>query len=212
MANHPELTAKLLATWFEANEQQRLARRLVYDAFAGGVFTASRFIALAQAWEIAGRELEATSGLDSAKYKCACEAAGKIFEEEFGSKQVSERVMGLLQSSNKASFRDILIETMSGMDNLSISEICGDVPRFASIVVKTRNALAHMQGGKKFALEYAYRLSLPLSFKLAVLFAIREAQRIGMPMANLDSVLANNEEARAARQPLPPSSSIRRRR
>jgi hypothetical protein len=87
----------------------------------------------------------------------------------------------------------------------AVSLICGDMLDFARTVSKTRNALTHMKGESDgpFNIHQASALSLPLTYKLTVLFCILEAQWLQLPLDNLPTMLANNDMARAAQRPLP---------
>lgn len=61
LGQRPELTEAAITRWFEASEQRRIARGLVSDTLSEITFSNARFLALAQAWEIIGRELRAVS-------------------------------------------------------------------------------------------------------------------------------------------------------
>ena len=72
-----------------------------------------------------------------------------------------------------------------------MEKICGgEIDNFTRLVADTRNALTHMQGSRRLTLDHASRLSLYLTIKLTVLFCILEAQWLGLPLDNLEGMLA----------------------
>jgi hypothetical protein len=83
-----------------------------------------------------------------------CQKIGKIIDTALGS-EAAKRLLGLLQSSNRESFATLVENITSKLPALALDNICGDVPKFVSAVVKTRNVLTHMQGSKKLPLETA---------------------------------------------------------
>jgi hypothetical protein len=204
LGQRPELTEAVIRRWFAATEQRSLARWLVYDTFSRKTFSNPRFLALAQAWEIIGRENSAHLSFDKSLFTAACDEAGEALEKHLG-QDAADRLTGMLKSNNRPSFRTLIEECLKRAPPYAVSLLCGDVENFARIVTKTRNVLTHLQTEKndKFDLHHASNLSFHLTFKLTVLFCVLEAQWLELPLDNLSNMLANNSMAIGAQRPLP---------
>jgi ApeA N-terminal domain 1/Apea-like HEPN len=191
LGRHPDLTKMALENWFKESEAMQLARWLIFDSLFAEVSTTSKFLSVAQAWELTGREESNVAPYDRKKFKEMCQKIEKIIHTALGS-EAAERLLGLLQSSNRESFATLVENITSKLPALALDNICGDVPKFVSAVVKTRNALTHMQGSKKLPLETASYLSLFLTYKLIALFCIHACVSAGLPLDNLGMMLGNN--------------------
>jgi hypothetical protein len=176
----------------------------VYDTFSKKTFSNPRFLAVAQAWEIIGRENSAHLSFDKSLFAEACDEAGKALEKYLDQAAV-DRLKGMLKSNNRPSFRTLIEECLKGAPPYAVSLLCGDAAKFSRIVAKTRNVLTHLQTEKddKFDVHRASNLSFYLTFKLTVLFCVLEAQWLQLPLDNLPSMLANNSMAIGAQRPLP---------
>ncbi len=202
LGRRPDLTERALQKWFAASKATQLARCLIYDALFEEVSSTSKFLSVAQAWEVSGREESKTSPYDKKKFKTVCTAIGKIANGELG-KDAAERLLTLIRSSNRESFATQVENITGKIPAIALNVICGDMAKFISMVVKTRNALTHMQGSKKLSLEMASHLSMFLTYKLIVLYCIHACVSMGLPTDNLPMMLANNALARVASRPLP---------
>jgi hypothetical protein len=202
LGQHPQLASRAIETWFKASNIRRLARWLIFESLFEETTSTAKFLSIAQAWEIIGREEDKSALYDRKLFKKACDAAAKAIKAHLGS-NAADRLVQLLRSSNRQSFATFVKNITGKVPALALSEICGDVEQFVSFVVKTRNVLTHMQGNKKFSLEMASYFSLFLTYKLTALFCIHECTSLGLPLDNLAGMLANNEMARFARRPLP---------
>ena len=204
LGQRPELTEAVVKRWFAATEQRRLARWLVYDTFRERIFSNPKFLAIAQAWEIIGREISSHLSHDKSLFAKACDEAGQALERYLG-QATAYRLKGMLKSNNRPSFRTLVEECLKVAPPYAVSLLCGDAAKFSRIVAKTRNALTHLQADNddNFDLNRASRLSLYLTYKLTVLFCILEAQWLKLPLDNLATMLANNDMAIGAQRPLP---------
>jgi hypothetical protein len=204
LGERPELVQTVLARWFEASEQRALARWLVYDTMSETTFSNSRFLSVAQAWEILGRELNTQPMHDRKLFADACDEAADVLLKRLGA-ETADRLKGMLKSNNRPNFRILVAECLKAVPQLALLKICRDTDNFARTVSKVRNTLTHMDPDPegKFSIEYASQLSLPLTIKLTALFCIIEAGSLGLPLDNLESMLANNNMARMACRPLP---------
>lgn len=203
LGQQPGLAKQALEKWFAASEATRMARWLIFDALFTEESSTSKFLSVAQAWEIAGREESKASPYDKKKFKKACQQVEEIFNEHLGG-DAAKRLLELLRSSNRESFAGFIENTLKTIPQLALDHICGDRLGFTSAVVKARNVLTHMQGNKKMPIEVASYLSLFLTYKLIVLYCIHACVLLGLPTDNLPTMLANNSTARTACRPLPP--------
>jgi len=203
LGERPDLVGNALEKWFQATEQRSLARWLIYDTLSEQIFFTSRFLSVAQAWEILGREVNTLPVHNKTDFTAACDEASAVLSKRLGP-ATAERLKGLLKSNNKPNFRNLVIEALKHAPEYALSRICGDISEFARTVSKVRNTLTHMDPDNdgQFSVERASRLSLPLTIKLTVLFCIIEAQSLGLPLDNLKSMLDNNVMARMACRPL----------
>ena len=172
--------------------------------FVREYFPILRFLAIAQAWEIIGREISSHLSHDKSLFAKACDEAGQALERYLG-QATAYRLKGMLKSNNRPSFRTLVEECLKVAPPYAVSLLCGDAAKFSRIVAKTRNALTHLQADNddNFDLNRASRLSLYLTYKLTVLFCILEAQWLKLPLDNLATMLANNDMAIGAQRPLP---------
>jgi hypothetical protein len=202
LGRHPQLAKHAIEAWFQASTAKRLARWLIFESLFEETTSTARFLSIAQAWEIIGREGDKSALYDKKSFKKACDDAEKAIEAHLGS-TAAEHLAKLLRSSNRQSFATFVKNITAKVPALALTAICGDVDKFVSLVVKTRNVLTHMQGNKNFPLEMASYFSLFLTYKLTALFCIHECRLLGLPLDNLGGMLVNNDVARLACRPLP---------
>jgi hypothetical protein len=202
LGRHPGLARQALEKWFAASEATRLARWLIFDAILAEESSTSKFLSVAQAWEVAGREESKAAPYNKRKFKEACREVEEIFNNQLG-EDAGKRLLQLLRSSNRESFANFVQNIIKGIPQLALDPICKDQSDFISAVVKTRNVLTHMQGVKNLPIEVASYMSLFLTYKLIVLYCIHACITMGLPLDNLDGMLGNNAMARRARLPLP---------
>lgn len=202
IGQRPDLAASALSAWFNAPDSRTLARWLIFDALLQETSSTAKFLAVAQAWEILGREKVRGPASDKKKYQKACKAARIALEAHLEAAEV-ERLYNLAKSSNRKSFGAMIRAIISELPALSIGALCQDIEGFVSAVVNVRNVLTHMEGKKNLSIESASYLSLFLTYKLIVLFCIYDCLSLGLPLDNLQMMLGNNDIARAALRPLP---------
>ncbi|MGB8413080.1 MAG: HEPN domain-containing protein [Candidatus Binatus sp.] len=202
IGQHPGLAVSALKAWFGANDARRLARWLIFDSLFKETSSTAKFLAVAQAWEIIGRENVHATPYEKQQFQKACGAARHALEASLGA-EAATRLSHLLQSSNQKAFADLVRGVISKIPALAVQVLCSDVNDFVTALVDARNVLTHMQGRKNLPIEKASYLSLFLTYKLIVLFCIYECAAIGLPLDNLPTMLTNNEMARAAAHGLP---------
>ena len=204
LGQRPELTEATITRWFEASEQRRIARGLVCDTLSEGTFSNARFLALAQAWEITGRELSAYLKHEKSLFTKACDEASEVLQKHL-SADTAGRLWRLLKSNNQPGFKKLVEECLKVAPQYAVSKLCGDAIKFAKVVSDTRNLLTHFdfEDDEKDDLYRASRVSLYLTYKMTVLFCILEAQWLGMPLDNLPMMLENNNMAIGAKRPIP---------
>jgi hypothetical protein len=202
LGRSPDLTKRAIEHWFTGSEATRMARWLIFDSLFDDVSSSSKFLSVTQAWEVAGREKSKAAPFEKNSFKKMCGEVEEIIHGYLGASPTL-RLMQLLRSSNRESFGTLVENTLSSMPPSALDKICGDIPTFVSNVVRARNTLTHLQGSKKLSIESASYLSLYLTYKLIVLFCIDTCMAVGLPLDNLDGMLANNKMARIACRALP---------
>src|ERR1700738_5247499 len=180
----------------------RLARWLIVDALFTDEHSTAKFLSVAQAWEIAGREESNVAPYNKTKFKEMRKEIEKIIKEKLGD-DAAKRMLQLISSSNRESFLDFVKNVTGKLPQLALDLICGDVSEFVRTIGTVRNVLTHVEGQKKMSIEKADRLSLRLTYKLLVLFCIHVCVVMDLPLGNLPMMLRNNRMARAASRPLP---------
>jgi ApeA N-terminal domain 1 len=204
LGQRPGITEAAITRWFEASEQRRIARGLVCDTLSENTFSNARFLALAQAWEIIGRELSAHLKHKKSLFSKACDEAGEVLKRYLGL-EAAERLTRMLKSNNQPNFRTLVEECLKTGPQYAVSKLCGDATKFAKAVSNTRNLLTHFdfEDDERDDLYHAFRVSLYLTYKMTVLFCILEAQWLRMPLDNLPMMLENNRMAIGAKRPIP---------
>jgi hypothetical protein len=80
----PGLAKQAIENWFEANAAIRLARWLIVDALFTKESSTGKFLSVAQAWEIAGRERSKVAPYDKKKFREMCREVDKVIKEKLG--------------------------------------------------------------------------------------------------------------------------------
>lgn len=204
LGQRPELTEAAVARWFEASEQRRIARGLVCDTLSETTFSNARFLALAQAWEIIGRELSSHLKHEKSLFTKACDEAADVLQRHLGP-YTAGRLRGMLKSNNQPGFRKLVEECLKTAPQYAVSKLCDDATKFAKAVSDNRNLLTHFdfEEDEKDDLYRAFRASLYLTYKMTVLFCVLEAQWLRIPLDNLPTMLENNRLAIGAKRPIP---------
>ncbi|MGO9172197.1 MAG: HEPN domain-containing protein [Rhodomicrobium sp.] len=203
IAQHPQIASSALTSWFTAADSRQLARWLIVDSLFDNTWSTANFLAVAQAWEIVGRDEDGGINLDKNKYAEACEAA-RIALEAHLTETAAKRLYDLLKSSNRKSFGDMVREVLKKIPPAAVQALCQNVDSFVTAVVRVRNVLTHMQSRSDLSIDKASRIAMLLTYKLIVLFCIYDCVSLGLPLDNLGMMLANNHTAIAALRPLPP--------
>lgn len=196
LSDDPKAVETALVEWFAGTEQRRVARWLICESLAHGSLSAGTFLAVAQAWEIIGREIVRGPAIPRSKFSEACDAAQAALAEGLGDED-AKRLADLIRTANKPSFRRLVEGCMNMVPAGAVRQLCGDAPKFVTDVVQVRNALTHMQDGK-ITLNEASTMAGDLTLKLITLYCLIEARAMKLPMNKLDSFLRNNQFARMA--------------
>ena len=178
-------------SWFEASQVVKLSRWLFTRALRETDNGLARFIAVAQAFEVLGRELVIGSKMPKSRVKRAVEIVQKGLNGEFEAGFV-DRVVSLIRSSNKTSYRDMLVEMISSAS----PEPQHDVLEFCKRVSDTRNAVVHMTTSSEAALSDAFKRVNKLSLQICFWYAVVQAHHLGIPIPNIVQFLFNNRNAR----------------
>jgi hypothetical protein len=177
--------------WFDASRTMQLSRWLFVRALNETDDGLARFIAVAQAFEVLGRELDTTSKMPKAKLRRAVELVREGLSSEFDGSFV-ERIVSLVQSSNKASFRDVLYSMISEAN----PEPEHDLMPLCRTVSDTRNAVIHMTTNSKDALNEAFRRVNKLSLLISFWYAVVQAHQLNLSVPDMATFLFNNRNAR----------------
>lgn len=193
----PENLQRICDAWFRATPIVELSRWLFCRAIAESDSGLSRFITVVQALEVLGREHGPTGGNTKADLKRAAKGIRKALSEEEFDESFIQRTVGLVQSSNKASFRDVLkhmVEpTIGRLGPDYSSEFVGE---FCKTVAETRNAVVHMSDNNKGALTAAFDRVNKLSLFISFWYAMIQAELLDVPTPNAAGFLFNNRTAR----------------
>lgn len=181
--------------WFTATERVGLSRWLFARALKETEDGLARFVAVAQAFEVLGRELGPHGSMPTSRLQKAVELVRVALSADFENGFV-ERTVGLIQSSNKSSFRDVLhhmlTEAVKGLKLRSADDLAG----FSKLVSDTRNAVVHMTDNDKGKLTEAFARVNKLSLQLCFWYSVFQAHYIGLNIPNIEVFLLNNRNAR----------------
>lgn len=178
-------------SWFGASQIIKLSRWLFTRALRETDNGLARFIAVAQAFEVLGRELVASSKMPKSRMKRAVEIVHQGLGKEFDTEFV-ERVISLIRSSNKTSYRDVLYAMLSAAN----PEPQHDLLDFCKRVSDTRNAVVHMTTSSEAALNDAFRSVNKLSLQICFWYAVVQAHHLKVPIPNIAQFLFSNRNAR----------------
>lgn len=197
LGSEPDAAARALEQWFLGSEQRRLARWLITENLTYQSLSISRFLAVTQAWEIIGRELDGEPRMPRKLFSKACKDAAKALATHLGDEQ-AQRLVELLRMGNTPSFSKLLVGSLRSTPAAALKALEIDPPAFAKAVRDTRNALTHMKDLDKLSVNEASARSADLTLKLVVLYCLFEARALKLPLARVEAVLRNNEFARMA--------------
>ncbi|RWQ31933.1 MAG: hypothetical protein EOS21_31430 [Mesorhizobium sp.] len=193
--SNAETLRSVCKQWFLASPTISLSRWLFVRALRETEDGLARFVSVAQAFEVLGRELGPHDSMPRSRLR---EAVGLIqdalkgkFEEKF-----VERVAGLAQSSNKSSFRDVLNYMLSmPVERLKLGS-GEEVGKLCKLVSDTRNAVVHMTDNDKGKLNAAFSQINKLSLQLCFWYAVCQADHMRLEMPDIGVFLFNNRNAR----------------
>jgi ApeA N-terminal domain 1 len=181
--------------WFLATPTVALSRWLFVRALRETDDGLARFVAVAQSFEVLGRELGSHGAMPKNQLQQAVELIKETLSGTFDKGFVA-RVTNLVQSSNHSSYRDVLHHMLIGVaqklqlgSDDEIKQLCKDVS-------DTRNAVIHMTDSDKGKLENAFSRVNKLSFKLCFLYAVCQADQMRLNIPNINVFLLNNRNVR----------------
>ncbi|RTL67098.1 MAG: hypothetical protein EKK42_15070 [Pseudonocardiaceae bacterium] len=186
---------KICDDWFDSSPIAELSRWLFCRALEESDDGIARFVGVAQALEVMGRELSpqpTMSRNDMARVEKIIRATlQNEFENEF-----IERIVGLIRSSNSKSFRSILQQLLSRVEESKRVDLKIDVAAVSKEISDVRNAIVHMTTSKKGALDQAFRRVNKLSLLTCFWYALIQAVSIDVDIPDIMSFLFNNRNAR----------------
>lgn len=194
LSDQETLTA-VCKQWFLATSTISLSRWLFVRALRETDDGLSRFVAVAQAFEVLGREVGPHDAMPKNRLRQAVELIRETFSGKFDEGFI-ERVGGLIQSSNKSSYRDVLYHILSGVAQRLQLGAGEDAKLFSKIVSDTRNAVIHMTDNDRGKLNEAFSRVNKLSLQLCFWFAVCQADHMHLNIPDIGSFLFNNRNAR----------------
>jgi ApeA N-terminal domain 1 len=181
--------------WFIATETVSLSRWLFARALRETEDGLARFIVVAQAFEVLGRELGPHESMSRDRLNEADELVRQALSGKFEDAFI-ERTVNLIRSSNKSSFRDIVHHMITqAVESLKLGD-AGDLAAFSRVVSETRNAVIHMPDDDKGKLTAAFNRVNKLSLQLCFWYSVCQAYYIGVSIPNIREFLFNNRNAR----------------
>jgi hypothetical protein len=191
---NPITLEALCKKWFLPTPTVRLSRWLFVRALRETEDGLARFVSVAQAFEVLGRELGPQGGLPKERLAEAVKRIEQALVGTFDDDFIA-RVKTLVQSSNKSSFRAVLQHMLAEVvDKYSVGE---NIEQFCKEVSDTRNAVVHMSNNDRGKLNNAFSVIHKLSFKLCFWYAVCQAGQMELTIPDIAEFLRNNRKARA---------------
>lgn len=181
--------------WFTASPTISLSRWLFVRALRESEDGLARFVAVAQAFEVLGRELGPTNRMPKILLRRAAALIKNALKGQFDESFI-ERATNLIKSSNKASYSDVLAHIIGGaVERLNLGSI-EQVQALSKKISETRNAVIHMSDDDKGKLSDAFARVNKLSLQLCFWYAVCQADQMKLSMPNIGMFLLNNRNAR----------------
>lgn len=184
--------------WFDANDIVKLSRWLFCRALRETDDGLGRFIGVAQALEVLGREVSNHSKIvtRSERKRAVSIIEGALREAQVDQKFI-ERIVGLANNSNIASFPEFLRDMIGPLVARLFPAEVVRLHAFCKLVAETRNDVVHMNDNRE-QLNEAFERVAKLSLKLCWWFALIQADLLRIPLdtAQVMSFHINNRNAR----------------
>jgi len=194
LGRNAELAA-ILEKWYAPTPNARLARWLFSRALDDEENSVGRFLAIAQAWEVLGRDLPSAKLFERQKLQ-EIRAAVESALEPVCDEPTRKRILGLISSSNRSSYPDTLEKCFQRLLEDPVKLNVGKASALAKRLADLRNSVVHMKGSEE-QLNDAFRRTFRASYLLIVLFALHECVELGIPV-DVENFLNNNSFARYA--------------
>ena len=200
----PSVLQRACDRWFDASEVVRLSRWLYCNAIRDTDDGLARFISIAQALEVLGREVAPSSKLVDKPTRRKAVAAIKATLKDAGIDETyALRLVQNAENSNSTSYSDALHELMRPVEFviLPVAKLSypGEVEKladFAKLVSSTRNAVVHMTSDKRQDLEQAFQRIPKLSLLIGFCYTVIQAHMLGLPLTKAHEFLLNNRHLR----------------
>lgn len=202
--HEPEILQRACDSWFDASEIVRLSRWLCCKAIRETDDGLARFISIAQALEVLGRDVAPSSKLVDKPTRRKAVAAIKAALTDVGIDEAySARLVQNAENSNSSSYADALHELMRPVElvilpvvRLSYPGEVESLADFAKLVSRTHNAVVHMTSDKRQDLEQAFHRIPKLSLLIGFCYAVIQAHMLGLPLTKAHSFLLSNRHLR----------------
>lgn len=133
----------IFSAWFGQTEHQKMAMILYIEAIKTDNSFA-KFTHLAQAFEVLGRQKKSKRLFERPKYREILHAVKDCLNEKGANENFTKRIMSLISSSNKESYRDTLIRLLQEARYDTNCLQYRPMEDIAKDVAEIRNLLIHM--------------------------------------------------------------------
>lgn len=200
----PAVLQRACDNWFDTSEVVRLSRWLYCKAIRETDDGLARFISIAQALEVLGREVAPSSKLVDKPTRRKAVAAIKAALTDAGiDDSYRARLVQNAENSNTTSYSDALHELMRPVEfvilpvaKLSYPGEVENLADFAKLISSTRNAVVHMTSDNRHDLEQAFHRIPKLSLTIGFCYAVIQAHMLGLPLTKAHPFLLNNRHLR----------------
>lgn len=190
-----DIIQKIFDNWFTENKNIELSRWLFSRSLQETKSGLSRFVAVAQAFEVLGREIGPDSKVTKAEHKKRLKKFKALINGQFDQEFI-DRATGLLTSSNSNSFKDVIsyiignaVEYYSICKKEDIGDLCREISDL-------RNTIIHMSNNDKGKLNNAFSRVNKMSLRLSFFYAIVQAHLGEIPLEDIGMFLGSNRNAR----------------
>lgn len=195
LTRYPKISAwfpQIVKAWFTETADIRFVLDLVFASLQRpGRFLETRFMPFVQAVEVYSRAMHAGLIVDKAVYKPIRHTLVKSIPESTPP-ELHEAIVKSLGYANDRTLRERVIALIDALEPETRQLFCVDVPSFAKGIVDTRNFYTHYSSDPKKALD-----DLPLhwaTIKLQTMMKILLLKRIGIPEAEVRTIVESNQE------------------
>lgn len=182
--------ANAVNEWFSGSHEIRHALSLLFSSLRSpGHFLESRFLPFVQAIEVYSRAIDTHTIVDKERYKPIRKQLVEAIPEDTP-EDLRDALTRTLGFANDRTLRERFAALIGGLTPESAALFCCDKAAFVKGVVNTRNHFTHYSGHSK-AVLHGLQLHWA-SIKLQTMMKILLLLRLGIPEANVCSIVGSN--------------------